>query len=193
MNWKEIKRQHSAVSKMVFDQLQEEISSLANSLANSIRSGNKLMICGNGGSAADAQHFAAELLNRFLLDREPYAALALTTDSSVITSVANDYSYDDLFAKQVRGLGNIGDVLVGISTSGKSESVCRAIQTANEMGIKTVAFTGGSGGRLAEEAESTINIAVSSETARIQEGHELIIHLLSERIEELLESRPESL
>lgn len=193
MNWKEIKRQHSAVSKMVFDQLQEEISSLANSLANAIRSGNKLMICGNGGSAADAQHFAAELLNRFLLDREPYAALALTTDSSVITSVANDYSYDDLFAKQVRGLGNIGDVLIGISTSGKSESVCRAIRTANEMGIKTVALTGGSGGRLAEEAETTINIDVSSETARIQEGHELIIHLLSERIEELLESRPESL
>ncbi|MCJ7602977.1 MAG: D-sedoheptulose 7-phosphate isomerase [Desulfobulbaceae bacterium] len=149
------------------------------------RAGNKLMICGNGGSAADAQHLAAEFVNRFLINRAPLPALALTTDTSILTSVGNDFSYDDIFAKQVEALGKSGDILLGISTSGNSPNVVRAVDTAKKLGIRTVALTGGSGGRLAGEAELVLTVP-SAKTPHIQEAHLWIEHMLCWLVDERL-------
>jgi len=149
------------------------------------RAGNKLMICGNGGSAADAQHLAAEFVNRFLINRPPLPALALTTDTSILTSVGNDFSYDDIFAKQVEALGKSGDILLGISTSGNSPNVVRAVDTAKKLGIRTVALTGGSGGRLAGEAELVLTVP-SAKTPHIQEAHLWIEHMLCWLVDERL-------
>ena len=148
----------------------------AHLLADRIAAGNKVMLFGNGGSAADAQHMAAEFVNRFEIERRPLPAIALTTDTSVITSIGNDYHFDDIFAKQVRALGQAGDVAIGISTSGNSANVIRAVETANTMGIHTIGFSG-PGGRLPEAAG--LALCVSSETtARIQEAHILAGHIL---------------
>lgn len=149
------------------------------------RAGNKLMICGNGGSAADAQHLAAEFVNRFLINRPPLPALALTTDTSILTSVGNDFSYDDIFAKQVEALGKSGDILLVISTSGNSPNVVRAVDTAKKLGIRTVVLTGGSGGRLAGEAELVLTVP-SAKTPHIQEAHLWIEHMLCWLVDERL-------
>ncbi|MCK9294833.1 MAG: D-sedoheptulose 7-phosphate isomerase [Desulfobulbaceae bacterium] len=149
------------------------------------RLGNKLMICGNGGSAADAQHLAAEFVNRFLINRAPLPALALTTDTSILTSVGNDFSYDDIFAKQVEALGKKGDILLGISTSGNSPNVVRAFAAAKKIGVRTVVLTGGSGGRLAGEAELVLNVP-SAKTPHIQEAHLWIEHMLCWLVDERL-------
>ena len=149
------------------------------------RAGNKLMICGNGGSAADAQHLAAEFVNRFLINRAPLPAIALTTDTSILTSVGNDFSYDYIFAKQVEALGKSGDILLGISTSGNSPNVVRAVDTAKKLGIRTVALTGGSGGRLAGEAELVLTVP-SVKTPHIQEAHLWIEHMLCWLVDERL-------
>src|SRR5687767_12649203 len=117
-------------------------------LAEALRAGGKVLACGNGGSAADAQHFAAELINRFEVERAPLAAVALTTDSSTLTSIANDYAYEQVFAKQVRGLGRRGDALLAISTSGNSRNVVEAMQVARELGVRLIALTGNGGGRM---------------------------------------------
>ena len=161
-------------------------------LADCLRAGGKVMACGNGGSAADAQHFSSELLNRFELERPGLPAVALTTDSSTLTSIANDYSYNDVFAKQVRALGQPLDVLLAISTSGNSENVLRAIQAAHERGLKVVALTGRDGGAIAGAlGADDIEIRVPAErTCRIQEVHLLAIHALCDLIDaELLEPR----
>jgi D-sedoheptulose 7-phosphate isomerase len=150
----------------------------------------KVLACGNGGSAADAQHFSSELLNRFELERPGLPALALTTDTSTLTSIANDYAFADVFAKQVRALGQPADVLLAISTSGNSENVVRAIQAAHERGLRIVALTGRDGGAMAPLLVSgDIEIRVAAErTCRIQEVHLLIIHCLCDLIDaELLE------
>ncbi|MEW6289117.1 MAG: D-sedoheptulose 7-phosphate isomerase [Thermodesulfobacteriota bacterium] len=149
------------------------------------RSGNKLMICGNGGSAADAQHLAAEFVNRFLINRAPLPAIALTTDTSILTSVGNDFSYDDIFAKQVEALGKSGDILLGISTSGNSPNVVRAFDAAKKIGVRTVVLTGGSGGRLAGEAELVLTVP-SAKTPHIQEAHLWIEHMLCWLVDERL-------
>ncbi|RJX25643.1 MAG: SIS domain-containing protein [Desulfurivibrio sp.] len=149
------------------------------------RAGNKLMICGNGGSAADAQHLAAEFVNRFLISRAPLPAIALTTDTSILTSVGNDFSYDDIFAKQVEALGKKGDILLGISTSGNSPNVLRAFDAAKKLGARTVALTGGSGGKLAGEAELAL-IVPSDRTPHIQEAHLWIEHMLCWLVDERL-------
>ncbi|MBU0907997.1 MAG: D-sedoheptulose 7-phosphate isomerase [Proteobacteria bacterium] len=149
------------------------------------RAGNKLMICGNGGSAADAQHLAAEFVNRFLINRAPLPALALTTDTSILTSVGNDFSYDDIFAKQVEALGKKGDILLGISTSGNSPNVVRAFDAARKIGVRTVVLTGGSGGRLAGEAELVLSVP-SAKTPHIQETHLWIEHMLCWLVDERL-------
>jgi D-sedoheptulose 7-phosphate isomerase len=149
------------------------------------RSGNKLMICGNGGSAADAQHLAAEFVNRFLINRAPLPAIALTTDTSILTSVGNDFSYDDIFAKQVEALGKSGDILLGISTSGNSPNVVRAFEAAKKIGVRTVVLTGGSGGRLAGEAELVLTVP-SAKTPHIQEAHLWIEHMLCWLVDERL-------
>lgn len=154
-------------------------------MVRALRDDHKLLSCGNGGSAADAQHFAAELLNRFEMERPPLAAVALTTDTSTLTSIANDYSYDDVFAKQVAGLGRPGDVLLAISTSGNSGNVLRAVQTARDIGIAIVALTGRDGGSIgAALAGGDVEIRVPAEsTARIQEVHLLVLHCLCDLID----------
>ncbi len=148
----------------------------------------KILACGNGGSAADAQHFAAELVNRFEVERPPLAAIALTTDSSILTAIANDYEYDQVYAKQVRALGASGDVLVAISTSGNSRSVIEAMLAAHERQMAVIGLTGRNGGMMAELfAETDIHICVPhNNTARIQEVHILCLHCLCDAIDCLL-------
>jgi len=150
-----------------------------------LRSDGKILSCGNGGSAGDAQHFSAELLNRFEIERPPLAAIALTTDSSTLTSIANDYSYAEVFSKQVAALGRKGDVLLAISTSGNSDNVIKAIAAAHERGMTVVALTGGNGGKMKDlYTEQDVEIRVPSQrTARIQEVHLLAIHCLCDMID----------
>jgi len=145
-------------------------------MADCVAAGKKIMLFGNGGSAADAQHIAAEFVNRFEIERRPLPALALTTDTSVITSIGNDYHFDEIFSKQVRALGCEGDIALGISTSGNSKNVLKAIEVSNEMGLHTVGLSG-PGGRLKEI--SAVSLCVESDTtARIQEAHALAGHIL---------------
>lgn len=164
------------------------IAKAIEAMAASLRAGGKIMACGNGGSAADAQHFAAELLNRFERERAPLAAIALTTDTSTLTSIANDYHYDEVFAKQVRGLGRAGDVLLAISTSGNSPNVLAAMAAARERGVRVVALTGKGGGRMAAALHADdIHLCVPADrTARIQEAHLLALHCLCDGIDALL-------
>jgi len=153
-----------------------------------LRSGGKILSCGNGGSAADAQHFAAELLNRFEVERAPLAAVALAMDSSTMTSIANDYAYQQVFAKPLRALGRRGDALFAISTSGNSANVIEAIQVAHELGIRVVALTGNGGGKIAGlvRAQDVHLCVPHKRTIRIQEVHLLILHCLCDAIDTLL-------
>lgn len=167
------------------DALAPAIVRAARLMTDSLKSGGKILSCGNGGSAADAQHFAAELLNRFEKERPPLAAVALTTDSSTLTSIANDYSYDEVFSKQVSGLGRKGDVLFAISTSGNSGNVMRAVETAHKQGVAVVALTGRDGGEIgAALNDDDVEIRVPAEsTARVQEVHLLVLHCLCDLID----------
>lgn len=157
-------------------------------MTKSLESKHKIMACGNGGSAADAQHFSAELLNRFERERSPLAAIALTTDSSTLTSIGNDYDFNDIFSKQVLGLGKPGDVLLAISTSGNSQNVIEAINAAHELNINVVALTGKGGGRIAQILKANdVHVCVPSEqTARIQEVHLLCLHCLCDGIDSII-------
>lgn len=161
------------------------IARAADLLARTLKAGGKVLACGNGGSAADAQHFAAELLNRFEIERAPLAAIALTTDSSTLTSIANDYAYEQVFSKQVRGLGRRGDALLAISTSGNSRNVIEAMQAAHELGVHVVALTGAGGGKMAALiSPEDVQICVPHKrTARIQEVHLLVLHCLCDGID----------
>jgi D-sedoheptulose 7-phosphate isomerase len=154
-------------------------------MAASLRAGGKILACGNGGSAADAQHFAAELVNRFERERPPLASIALTTDSSTLTSIANDYSYEQVFEKQLRALGRKGDLLLAISTSGNSANVVAAMRAARELGLRIVALTGNGGGRMAAElAAEDVHVCVPhTRTMRIQEVHLLVLHCLCDGID----------
>lgn len=158
------------------------ISEAIELILSALKAKGKLMICGNGGSAADAQHIAGEFLCRFYKDREPIPAIALTTDTSVLTSISNDYSYNDVFARQVRGLGKEGDVLLGISTSGASENILSAFKVARELNIKTILLTGEKMGKIAPLSYIIIKTP-SSNTPRIQEMHLIIEHIMCEIIE----------
>jgi D-sedoheptulose 7-phosphate isomerase len=154
-------------------------------LAQALKSGGKALACGNGGSAADAQHFAAELVNRFEAERPPLAAVALTTDSSNLTSIANDYAWEQVFAKQLRALGRRGDVLLAISTSGNSKNVLEAVHAAHELGVRVIALTGNGGGKMAAMLKADdVHICVPhKQTARIQEVHLLALHCLCDAID----------
>ncbi|ADU96412.1 D-sedoheptulose 7-phosphate isomerase [Thermovibrio ammonificans] len=163
----------------------ERIYSAFLEVARRLKAGGKLLICGNGGSAADAQHIAAELVGRFELERPPVAAVALTTDTSVLTAVANDYSFASVFERQVEALGREGDVLLAISTSGNSENVVRAVEKAKEIGLLTVGFLGKDGGKLASLCHHPF-IVKSFSTPRIQEVHITLGHVLCDFIEKYL-------
>ena len=157
------------------------IINAADKISDSITSGHKILLFGNGGSAADAQHIAAEFINRFRIERPPLAALALTTDTSILTSIGNDYSFDDIFSKQILALGRAGDVAIGISTSGNSKNVIKAIEVAKDKELFTIGFTG-CGGSLASLAD--IVFAVESDiTARIQEVHITLGHIICELVD----------
>jgi D-sedoheptulose 7-phosphate isomerase len=188
-------RQHfreSLAVKQASIVLAPQIAAAARLMTRALLDDGKILSCGNGGSAADSQHFSSELLNRFELERPGLPAVALTTDSSTMTSIANDYAFVEIFAKQVRALGQAVDVLLAISTSGNSENVLRAIHAAHERGLKVVALTGRDGGAIAGALRADdIEIRVPAErTARIQEVHLLIIHCLCDLIDaELLEPR----
>jgi D-sedoheptulose 7-phosphate isomerase len=160
-------------------------------LAAALRGGGKVLACGNGGSAADAQHFAAELVNRFEIERPPLAAVALTTDTSTLTSIANDYAYQQVFSKQVRAIGRRGDALLAISTSGNSDNVVDAMRAAHELGLRVVAMTGNGGGKMAAALRpDDVHLCVPhKKTARIQEVHLLCLHCLCDGIDSLLFSR----
>jgi len=176
----------SIAAKKAFAKEQlEEILLLVQWTVEALSSGNKLLIFGNGGSAADAQHMAAEFVNRFLIDRPPLAAIALTTDSSILTSIGNDFSYDDIFSKQIIALGKPGDLALGISTSGNSPNVVKAIVAAKELGMRTAVLTGGNGGKLKDISELTLNVPTSF-TPHIQETHLWIEHLVCQLTDELL-------
>jgi D-sedoheptulose 7-phosphate isomerase len=167
------------------DQLTPVIAAAAELIARQLLAGNKVLSCGNGGSAGDAQHFSSEMLNRFERERPGLPAVALSTDTSTLTSIANDYHYNEIFSKQVRALGQEGDILLAISTSGNSANVVQAIEAAHDRGMQVVALTGKEGGTMAMKlADGDIELRVPSEsTARIQEVHLLIIHCLCDLID----------
>ncbi|MEN6468833.1 MAG: D-sedoheptulose 7-phosphate isomerase [Smithella sp.] len=159
-------------------------------LTAALKAGNKIMIFGNGGSAADAQHLAAEFINRFIIERPPLPAIALTTDTSVITSIGNDYDFSEIFAKQIRALGQPGDVAWGISTSGNSQNVLKGLEQAKKMGLITLAFTGKDGGSIAQIVDYSLNVS-SNSTARIQETHITIGHAICELVDIKLFQKPD--
>jgi len=181
--------QDSARTKLAAAQaLAAPIAQAAGVMAGSLRAGGKILACGNGGSAADAQHFAAELLNRFEVERPGLAAVALTTDSSTLTSIANDYAFEQVFSKQVTALGRSGDILLAISTSGNSRNVIAAVRAAHDCGMNVVALIGAGGGAMAAALlDGDVAVCVpASRTARVQEVHVLVLHCLCDGIDCLL-------
>jgi len=171
-------------NRLVAEQAQQ-VAEAARLLAATLKQGGKILLFGNGGSAADAQHLAAEFVNRFRIERPPLAALALTTDTSVLTSIANDYDFEEVFAKQVRALGRSEDVALGLSTSGNSPNVVRGLDAARQLGLRTLALSGGDGGPVARAAELAL-VVPSRSTPRIQEVHITIGHVLCDLVDFLL-------
>jgi D-sedoheptulose 7-phosphate isomerase len=185
MNWNGLFE--SAISEHLvvvrdLERQQDVLESVAHAMIACLRAGGKILWCGNGGSAADAQHLAAEIVGRFRRERRGLPSLALTTDASVLTSVANDYGFHCVFSRQVEALARPGDVLVGLSTSGNSQNVVAALEQGRQMGVTVVAFTGAGGGKLGKIANHLLAIS-STETARIQEAHILAGHMLCDWIE----------
>ena len=179
-----IDRHQSAVQALA--QCADDIERLASICVAALKAGNKILICGNGGSAADAQHMAAELVGRFVSERKALAAIALTTDTSALTAIANDYGYEQVFSRQVEGLAQSGDVLIGISTSGNSASILAACDAARSAGCHIVGLTGREGGLLPSRCDAAV-IAPAQETAHIQECHIIVVHLLCALIEQGLD------
>ncbi len=160
----------------------ENVEKASDVLSSAIKNGNKILIAGNGGSAADAQHFAGEIVGRFMFNRPSAPALSLCVDPSVMTCIANDYGYDEVFARQIEGLGKSGDVFIGISTSGNSENILKALDKAKERNMKTVCFLGKDGGKIKSACDIPL-VVPSNSTPRIQEIHTFTVHLLCEIIE----------
>ena len=174
--------------KKAAETMSEDIVRAINLMHQALATEKKILACGNGGSAADAQHFAAELVGRFERERRELPAIALSTDSSILTAIANDYSYEVIFSKQVRALGQAGDVLLGISTSGNSANVIAAIEAAHLKGMSVIAFTGKDGGKIKNILKnSDVHLCVPAErTARIQETHLLLLHCLCDGVDHLM-------
>lgn len=173
---------HMEVFQQVVMPMVKDIERCAQLMCQALRQGNKILVMGNGGSAADAQHFAAELVGRFLKNRKALPAIALTTDTSILTAVANDFGYEQVFSRQVEALAHSGDVVVGISTSGNSINVQRALDLASELNCKTVALLGCDGGEIKFLVDLALTVAVN-ETPHIQEAHLTLIHILCDLIE----------
>lgn len=181
MSYQEALDAHRATFVSI-EQLGPEIEAAASLIASTLRTGGKVMVCGNGGSAADAQHFAAELVGRFQIERKALAAVSLTADTAALTAIANDYGYAEVFRRQVAGIGKTGDCLIGISTSGNSENVLFAMHAASKLGIYRIGLLGRDGGKIAEQCNMAITVPAYS-TARIQEAHGFILHYICERID----------
>lgn len=177
-----------AVKQTAMDTLPPAIAEAARLMTDALNRRGKILSCGNGGSAGDSQHFSAELLNRFEIERPGLAAVALTTDTSTLTAIANDYAFQQIFSKQVMALGNPGDCLLAISTSGNSDNVLEAVHAAHDQKMNVIALTGGDGGSIRESlASSDVEICVpSSRTARVQEIHLIVIHCLCDAIDQAL-------
>lgn len=178
-------RDHKAVMDEIEKALAGNVAAVVSLMEVALAGGNKLLIMGNGGSAADAQHFAAEIIGRFKLERRALPAIALTTDSSILTAIGNDYGFDAIFSRQVEGLAAAGDVVVGISTSGNSPNVKAALAAARERGCQTVALLGRDGGEIRELADIAL-VVPSFDTPRIQEGHITLIHIICDLLEKRL-------
>jgi D-sedoheptulose 7-phosphate isomerase len=175
-------RASAELKRKMADTVVDSMLEVIETVIHALQSGGKVLLCGNGGSAADSQHIAAELVGRFKKDRKGMPAIALTTDTSILTSVANDFGYEEIFRRQVEALGEEGDVLIGISTSGRSRNVVLAIQKAREMGIVTIALIGEATGSVSDAADITVSIP-SPDTPRIQEGHITFGHILCDLVE----------
>ena len=171
-----------ATNQELLKEMVNEIAEAGSLLVDRLNLGHKVMVFGNGGSAGDAQHFVAELVGRFRAERKPFAAIALTTNTSSLTAIGNDYGFDEVFARQLEGIGCAGDVAIAISTSGNSSNVVRAIATARRLGMATIALTGRTGGEVRGLVDHCLGVP-SDSTARIQEAHILIIHALSSIVE----------
>jgi len=170
----------------VIGQLQKQqqlLVAIAQVMTATLRSGGKILWCGNGGSAADAQHFAAEIVGRFRRERRGFPSIALTTDTSILTAVANDYGYEAIFSRQIEAIGCPGDLVVGLSTSGNSANVIAALQVARSLGLATVGFSGSGGGKMAAIVDHLFAVA-SRDTARIQEAHILVGHMICDWVEQ---------
>lgn len=163
----------------------EKIEEISLKLINALKNNKKILIAGNGGSASDAQHFAGEIVGRFLLERKGMAAIALNTDTSVLTCIANDYSFDDIYSRQIEGIGQEGDVFIGISTSGNSQNIIKAVEMCKKNNIETITFLGKDGGKLKNISDSYLLLPYKS-TARVQEHHIMAIHLICEFVEKAL-------
>lgn len=181
--------QSIAVKSRLMAECADEIVGITDAITSALLSGRKLLLCGNGGSAADAQHVAGEFVGRYLAERRPLPAIALTPDSSVHTCIGNDYSFEDVFARQVEALANPGDVVVGISTSGNSKNVLRAIEAGRKRGAVTIGFTGAGGGKLQGAVDLCLRIP-SQVTARIQEAHITVWHVICEMVDRAVLSEP---
>jgi D-sedoheptulose 7-phosphate isomerase len=164
----------------------DTLMAVIDALVAMFKRGNKLLIFGNGGSAADAQHIAAEFTNRFMVERPPLAALALTTDTSALTSIANDYDYSQVFSKQIKALGKAGDIALAISTSGNSANILTALQACSELRIKTIGLTGGDGGKVARHVDFLLRASEGRTSARIQETHILVGHVICQMVDQKL-------
>jgi len=177
-------RESSELQSSFLNSELQHIIQLASEMHAAMTSGHKILICGNGGSAADAQHFAAELTGRYLKERKSYPALALTTDTSALTAIGNDYGFESVFSRQIEGLGRSGDILMALSTSGQSPNIIRAVKTAKAQHLRTIGLLGRDGGLLKDLVDDAF-IVPSKVTARIQEIHEMILHFLCESMDAL--------
>lgn len=190
MNIKQSIEDSIALKKNILNDqaLIDNINRAAQAMIISFKNGGKVMFCGNGGSAADAQHLAAELSGRFYYDRDPLPSEALHVNTSYLTAVANDYGYDEVYSRLVKGSGRKGDILIGLSTSGNSKNVIRAFETANAQGMTTIGLTGATGGKMKNSSSILLNVP-SENTARIQEAHIMIGHILCEIVESIIYPR----
>ncbi|MDH7512694.1 MAG: SIS domain-containing protein [Clostridiales bacterium] len=183
MDYGEVQAELHGIIKSFFEEKSELFNCMVEAVTAALKNGRKIVVFGNGGSAAEAQHFAAELVNKFLRVRKPIRAIALTTDTSTLTSIANDSSYDEVFSRQIDAIADNGDIALALSTSGMSANIIKGLETARAKGLLAVAMTGQGGGKLGPLADYLLDVP-SSSTPRIQEVHLLLLHLLAEALEE---------